>query len=188
MRISSYSISPNPVITNGKKSSSKDVQSFLGFVNFYWWFINGFSPHVRIDVVDRTRELEMFYLCLGFIRQFKPEAGSPILFIKQKLGLLHLCVDYRWLERNLNSLSVTPDPWASWSSLFWQTTFLSWSSRIFQVGLHQARWRMGDEKYRTLYEHFGKMVVPFSLINADDVFQHLMNDAFREILGRFLVF
>ncbi len=47
---------------------------------------------------------------------------------------------------------------------------------------------MGDEKYRTLYEHFGKMVVPFSLINADDVFQHLMNDAFREILGRFLVF
>ena len=46
---------------------------------------------------------------------------------------------------------------------------------------------MGDEKSRTLYEHFGYMATPFGLTNAPDVFQHLMNDAFQEFLGRFLV-
>ena len=46
---------------------------------------------------------------------------------------------------------------------------------------------MGDEKSRTLHEHFGYMAMPFGLKNAPDVVEHLMNDALREFLGRFLV-
>ena len=92
MRISSYAISPNRVTTDGEKSNSnprskvstrlKDVQSFLGFVNFYQRFIKGFSPHVH-TIVDRTRELEMFYLCLGFIRHSKP---PPSCSLRRSLG------------------------------------------------------------------------------------------------------
>ncbi len=41
--------------------------------------------------------------------------------------------------------------------------------------------------FKTFYCHFEYVVMPFGLTNALVVFQHLMNDAFREYLDDFVV-
>jgi hypothetical protein len=52
------------------------------------------------------------------------------------------------------------------------------------------RIRPGDEwktTFHTRYGHFEYMVIPFGLTNAPAVFQHLMNDIFREYMDEFVV-
>jgi hypothetical protein len=42
--------------------------------------------------------------------------------------------------------------------------------------------------FRTRYGHFEYNVMPFGLINAPTIFQHLMNDIFRKFLDNFVVY
>ncbi len=52
------------------------------------------------------------------------------------------------------------------------------------------RIRPGDEwktTFRTCYDHFEYTFMPFGLTNAPAVFQHLMNDIFREYMDEFVV-
>jgi len=51
--------------------------------------------------------------------------------------------------------------------------------------------REGDEwriTFCTLYGHFEYVVMPFGFTNAPTIFQHLMNDDFREYLDDFMVY
>jgi hypothetical protein len=51
--------------------------------------------------------------------------------------------------------------------------------------------RKGDgwkTAFKTHYGHFEYVVMPFGLINAFVIFQHLMNDVFREYLDDFVVY
>jgi hypothetical protein len=48
----------------------------------------------------------------------------------------------------------------------------------------------GDEwktMFRTYYDHFEYLMMPFGLTNTPIVFQHLMNDVFYEYLDDFMV-
>jgi hypothetical protein len=60
----------------------------------------------------------------------------------------------------------------------------------FRGAYNLLRIRPGDEwktTFRTCYGHFEYTVMPFGLTNAPVVFQHLMNDIFREYMDEFVV-
>ena len=124
----------------------------------------------------------------GFIQPSKSPAGAPILFVKKKDGSLRLCVDYRGLNkltvRNRYPLPLIPELLDRLQS-----------ARVFsKIDLRGAynlvRIKPGDEwktAFRTRYGHFEYKVMPFGLTNAPTVFQHMMNDIFRQYLDHFVV-
>lgn len=69
------------------------------------------------------------------------------------------------------------------------------SARVFtKLDLRGAynlvRVKEGDEwktAFRTRYGHFECLVMPFGLTNAPAVFQHFMNDVFRDLLDRIVL-
>ena len=124
----------------------------------------------------------------GFIRHSTSPAGAPILFVKKKDGSLRLCVDYRGLNRitkkNRYPLPLIP-------SLLDQLRTAGRFSKIDLRGAYNlVRIKEGDEwktAFRTRYGHFEYRVMPFGLTNAPAVFQHLMNDIFRDYLDQFVI-
>ena len=127
-------------------------------------------------------------LAKGFIRHSKSPAGAPILFVKKKDGSLRLCVDYR----GLNAITVKNRyPLPLISQLLDQLSKASVFTKIDLRGAYNlVRIKAGDEwktAFRTRYGHFEYAVMPFGLTNAPAVFQHMMNDIFREYLDHFVV-
>jgi len=122
-------------------------------------------------------------LAKGFIRPSKSPAGAPCFFVKKKDGGLRLCVDFRALNK-LTVKNRYPLP------LFSDILARLSSAKIFtKLDLRGAynlvRIRPGDEwktAFRTRFGHFEYTVMPFGLTNAPAVFQHLMNDVFRDLL------
>ena len=127
-------------------------------------------------------------LANGFIQPSKSPAGAPILFVKKKDGSLRLCVDYRGLNkvtvRNRYPLPLIPE-------LLDRLRSARVFSKIDLRGAYNlVRIKPGDEwktAFRTRYGHFEYKVMPFGLTNAPAVFQHMMNDIFREYLDHFVV-
>ena len=59
-----------------------------------------------------------------------------------------------------------------------------------QGAYNLVRVKKGDEwktAFRTRYDHFEYLIMPFGLTNAPTIFQHLMNNIFREFLDNFVV-
>ena len=127
-------------------------------------------------------------LSKNFIRHSKSPAGAPILFVKNKDGSLRMCVDYRGLNKitvkNRYSLPLI-------SGLFDQLTQAKIYTKIeLRRAYNLVRIKTSDEwktAFRTRYGYFEYNVMPFGLINAPTIFQHLMNDVFREFLDHFVV-
>ena len=127
-------------------------------------------------------------LAKNFIRHSKSPAGAPILFVKKKDGSLRMCVDYR----GLNKVTIKNRyPLPLISGLLDQLGQAKIYTKIDLRGAYNlVRIREGDEwktAFRTRYGHFEYNVMPFGLTNAPAIFQHLMNDIFREFLDDFVV-
>jgi len=127
-------------------------------------------------------------LAKNFIRHSKSPAGAPILFVKKKDGSLRMCVDYR----GLNKITVKNRyPLPLISGLLDQLGQAKIYTKIDLRGAYNlVRVKEGDEwktAFRTRYGHFEYNVMPFGLTNAPAIFQHLMNDVFREFLDKFVV-
>jgi hypothetical protein len=127
-------------------------------------------------------------LAKGFILHSKSPAGAPILFVKKKDGSLRLCVDYR----GLNSMTVKNRyPLPLIPQLLDQLSQAKVFTKIDLRGAYNlVRIKKGDEwktAFRTRYGHFEYTVMPFGLTNAPAVFQHMMNDIFRDYLDQFVV-
>ena len=124
-------------------------------------------------------------LSKGFIRASTSPAGAPILFVKKKDGTLRLCVDYRALNnitiKNRYPLPLIPE------ALDRLRTAKIFTKLDLRGAYNLVRVKQGDEwktAFRTRYGHFECMVMPFGLTNAPAVFQHFMNDVFRNMLDQ----
>lgn len=127
-------------------------------------------------------------LAKNFIQHSKSPAGAPILFVKKKDGSLRMCVDYR----GLNKVTIKNRyPLPLISGLLDQLGQAKIYTKLDLRGTYNlVRIKEGDEwktAFRTRYGHFEYNVMPFGLTNAPAVFQHLMNDVFREFLDDFVV-
>ncbi len=127
-------------------------------------------------------------LAKGFVQHSKSLAGAPILFVKKKDGSLRLCVDYCGLNK-ITKKNQYPLPLIS-SLLIRLCTGKIFTKLDLRGAYNLLRIRPGDEwktAFCTRYSHFEYMVMPFGLTNAPAVFQHLMNDIFREYMDEFVV-
>jgi hypothetical protein len=127
-------------------------------------------------------------LVKNFIRHSKSHAGAPIVFVKKKDGSLRMCVDYC----GLNKVTIKNQyPLPLISGLLNQLGQAKIHTKIDLRGMYNlVRIKEGDEwktTFRTRYGHFEYNVMPFGLTNAPAIFQHLMNDVFREFLDDFVV-
>ena len=127
-------------------------------------------------------------LAKGFIQHSKSPAGAPILFVKKKDGFLQMCVDYR----GLNKVTIKNRyPLPLISGLLNQLGQVKIYTKIdLQRAYNLVRIKEGDEwktAFRTRYGHFEDLVMPFGLTNKLTIFQHLMNDIFRQFLNNFVV-
>jgi hypothetical protein len=127
-------------------------------------------------------------LAKGFIHHTKSPSGSPILFVKKKDGSLRLCVDYRGLNkvtiRIHYPLPLIPE------LLDHLRTGQVFSKIDLERAYNLVHIRPGHEwktAFRTRYGLFEYRVMPFGLTTSPAVFQHLINDIFREYLDQFMV-
>ena len=99
-----------------------------------------------------------------------------------------MCVDYRGLNK-VTKKNCYPLPLIS--GLLEQLGRAKVFTKIDLRGAYNlVRIKEGDEwktAFRTRYGHFEYNVMPFGLTNASAVFQHMINDIFREDLDDFVV-
>ena len=116
-----------------------------------------------------------------------PGAAS-ILFVKKPDGTLHLCVDYRGLNR-ITIKNRYPLPLIG--EMFGRIGKAKYFSKFdMQNGYNRLRIGQGEEwktAFRCRYGLYEYQVMPFGLCNAPGTFQHFVNDTFREYLDDFLV-
>ncbi|THH21377.1 hypothetical protein EUX98_g8392 [Antrodiella citrinella] len=122
-------------------------------------------------------------ICSGFIYPSKSSHGAPILFAKKKDGSLHLCVDYRGLNR-LPKKDRYPLP------LITDLLDAPAKARIYtkldlRHAYHLLRVAEGDEyktAFRSRYGSYEWRVVPEGLTNAPAAFQRFVNSIFADML------
>ncbi len=119
----------------------------------------------------------------GFICPTKSPWGAPVLFVKKKDGSLHLCVNFRALNKVtekdcyplllITDLLNAPGPARIYSKINLKHAY------------HLICIAEGDEPkmaFRTHYGSFEWRVMPFRLSNAPAVFQRFINDVLEGLL------
>ena len=127
-------------------------------------------------------------LSKGFIRASKSSGASPVLFAKKSDGSLRFCVDYRALneitKKNRYPLPLIDETLNRLHKAKYYTRLdLCWAFNLIRIP-------SGDEwltAFRTRYELFEYLVIPFGLTNAPATFQSFINDTLREFLDIFCV-
>jgi transposase InsO family protein len=121
----------------------------------------------------------------GRIRPSNAAYGSPMFFVAKKDGRHRLVVDYRQLNENTIA-DVYPLPLIN--QITSELSKAKYFTKLDLVGAYQLlRIAEGYEHltaFRTQYGMYGSLVVRDGLRNAPAVFQHFLNDVFKEVLGQ----
>jgi hypothetical protein len=163
-------------------------------IDFFVNLIPGAAPVSKAPYrmsTPKLKELQLqleYLLKKGYIHPSVSPWGTPILFVKNKNGMMILCIDFRQLNK---VTAKNKYPLLRIDDLFNQLK----DAKIFlkidlRYGHHQVRIKDEDiinTTFRIRYGHYKFTVVPFGLSNAPVVFMCLMNGVFREYLDKFLI-
>jgi hypothetical protein len=150
-------------------------------------------PHGKLYnlTVEETNAMKTYIeenLAKGFIRHSSSPAGAPCFFVKKKDGSLRMCIDYRGLNKitvkNRYALPLIPDLIRTLSKAKVFTTL------DLRGAYNLLRVKKGDEwktAFRSHFGHFEYLVMPFGLTNAPAIFQHMMTDIFRDVIGLYVL-
>ncbi|KAK5670272.1 hypothetical protein QVD99_8720 [Batrachochytrium dendrobatidis] len=134
---------------------------------------------------DKTMQAWIFdNMKKGFIRSSSSPHGAPCFFVKQK-DKLRLCMDYRGLNKNTVK-DRNPIPLIS-EMLRTLASGKVFTTLDLRGAYNLLRIKEGDESktsFITKYGQFEFLVMPFGLANAPAQFQRMMNDLFREMIGK----
>jgi len=124
----------------------------------------------------------------GFIKKSQSRAGYPILFTLKKDEELRLCVDYQKLnDITIKNRYPLPNISELQNRLFEVKYFIKLNLR---EAYNQIRMKAEEEwktAFRTRYELYEYMVMPFELTNAPATCQEMINDALRQYLDIFVI-
>lgn len=127
-------------------------------------------------------------LSKGFIEPSTSSFGAPVLFVRKKDGTMRMCIDYRALNAKTRKKKyLLPRIDEMLDQLAGATIF---SSIDLRSGYHQIRIDEADvEKTAFLTPHgsYHFKVLSFGLTNALSTFEQVMNDVFREYLGKLVL-
>jgi hypothetical protein len=142
------------------------------------------TPAEKAEVETQIAEL----LNKGYIEPSHSPWGAPILFVPKEDGGLRMCINY-WFLNKLTVKNRYPLPriedmleQLQGASVF---TGLDLASGYWQIRIHDED--VEKTAFRTHLGHFQWRVLSFGLTNCPSTFQQVMNDIFREYLGRFVV-
>ena len=142
------------------------------------------SPEEKAECETQVKDL----LDKGLIQPSSSPWGSPILFVPKPNGKLRMCCDFRMLNKaTIKNKFPLPRIDDLLDVLHGKKVF---SSLDLQSGYWQIALRPEDMKktaFNTHFGHFEYKVMCFGLSNAPATFQSLMNDIFRDYLGKFVV-
>ena len=117
-----------------------------------------------------------------------PPWGAPILLVKKKDGIMMLCVDYLQLNKIIIKNKY---PLPKIDDLMDQLRgALVYSKIDLKSGYHQIRVKAEDIQktaFKTRYDHYEYLVMPFGVTNAPAIFMDYMNRIFHELLDKFVV-
>ena len=120
----------------------------------------------------------------GFIRPTASLHAAPVLFVKKKDGSLHLCIDFRGLNK-ITKKDHYPLPLIS--DLLDSPSRAKIYSKIDLRHVYHLVWIVpGDEwktTFRTCYGSYEWLVMPFGLTNAPAAFQCFVNTIFADMLN-----
>ncbi|KAJ8333220.1 hypothetical protein SKAU_G00421160 [Synaphobranchus kaupii] len=124
-------------------------------------------------------------LASGIIRPSSSPVGAGFFFVGKKDGSLRPCIDYRGLNQvTVRNKYPLPLINIAFEPLSQAVTF---SKLDLRNAYHLVRIREGDEwktAFNTPLGHYEYLVVPFGLTNAPAVFQGMVNDVLRDLLGK----
>src|SRR5436305_1957296 len=131
--------------------------------------------------MDELKKQLADLLSKDFIKHSTLSFEVPVLFIYKKEKTLRLCIDYCILNKitikNRYPLSKIEELMDHFAGAQYFTKIDLYS------GYHQIRIKKEDTlktTFRTRYDHYKFLVLPFELTNASATFITLMNNIFRE--------
>ena len=127
-------------------------------------------------------------LAKGYIQPSSRPYGHPVLFIKKKTGGLHMCIDYHSLNKQtVKNRYPLPQIDDLFDKLQGSEVF---SSTDLQSAYYQVRLKPEDDPKTAFIAPQGLFefnVLCFGLTNAPGTFQNIMNDVFKDVIGKFVL-
>jgi hypothetical protein len=126
-------------------------------------------------------------LDLGHIHPSVSLWGMPVIFIQKKDGSWRLCIEYRQLNKEMIKNEY---PLSRIDDLFDQMKGATVFSKINLQSWYHKLWIKEDDvpktTFKTIFDHYEFVVLPFGLTNAPGVFTSLINEVFCKSLDKFI--